>query len=143
MLQQFASVLGGLIRASDYAVRWGAGEFLLVLRRMPSEHAATLGERIRSAIAAHPFHAPGTPSFNVMCSVGVAELNLLEQQTPVTWEQIAAVADVALYWVKHNGRNGWAVMRPAGGGDMAGLAATSAEGAHALVASCRAELVSG
>ncbi|GAB2509633.1 sensor domain-containing diguanylate cyclase [Lysobacter humi (ex Lee et al. 2017)] len=132
VLQQFAQVLGGLVRGSDYAVRWGGEEFLLVLRPMPSEHVATLGERICRSIAAHRFCVDGAPPLKVTCSVGFAELDLLEQQAPVTWEQIVEVADAALYWVKHNGRDGWAVLRPAPGTDLAALAARTGEGAQAL-----------
>jgi diguanylate cyclase (GGDEF)-like protein len=134
VLQQFAGVLGTLVRGSDYAVRWGGEEFLLVLRPMPSEHAATLGERICRSIATHPFHVPGGPPLKVTCSVGFAELDLVAQQAPVNWEQAVEVADAALYWVKNHGRDGWAVLRPAPGQDLATVAARVGEGARAITA---------
>ncbi|WP_456998739.1 GGDEF domain-containing protein [Lysobacter sp. HA18] len=110
---------------------------------MPSEHVSTIGERICQSVAAHAFHATGSPPFKLTCSVGFAELNLLEQQTPVTWEQIVEVADAALYWVKHHGRNSWAVLRPGVGQDLASLATACADGAETLVRNNVAVLLSG
>ncbi|MGY3266850.1 diguanylate cyclase [Lysobacter sp. HA35] len=143
VLQQFSSLLSGLVRGSDYAIRWGGEEFLLVLRPMPSEHVSTIGERICQSVATHAFHATGSPPFKLTCSVGFAELNLLEQQTPVTWEQIVEVADAALYWVKHHGRNSWAVLRPGMNHDLASLATACADGAETLVRNNVGVLLSG
>ena len=55
VLLQVAQVLGSLARSSDYLARWGGEEFLLVFRPMPGRHLETIGNRIRSAIANHPF----------------------------------------------------------------------------------------
>lgn len=141
VLQQFGSVLTGLVRGSDYAIRWGGEEFLLVLRPMPNDQVATLGNRICHHVAAHPFRtAEGVP-VNVTCSVGFAELDLVEQRAPVNWEQIVEVADAALYWVKNNGRDGWALLCPAADSDLATLAsASSREGAQALIDKGKATL---
>ena len=142
VLQQFAALLGTLVRGSDYAVRWGGEEFLLVLRPMPSEHVATVGERLCQSVASHLFQVVGSPPFHLTCSVGFSELVFDAQQVEVSWETMVEVADSALYWVKNNGRNGWAVLRPMSGRSLAELAAGSTEGAQTLVDRGDARLLS-
>ncbi|TZF90793.1 sensor domain-containing diguanylate cyclase [Cognatilysobacter lacus] len=135
VLQQFAGLLTGLIRSSDYAVRWGGEEFLLVLRPMPAEHVATLGERICRTIATHPFVLSDGSVISISCSVGFAEQAFEAGESALSWENLVELADASLYWVKQNGRNGWAVLRPQAGHNLAGLARDARQGAQALIAS--------
>jgi diguanylate cyclase (GGDEF)-like protein len=143
VLQQFGARLTALVRTGDYAVRWGGEEFLLVLRPMASEHVATLGERICHSVSAEPFHIEGHPPLAVTCSTGFAEYRLAEPDGAVSWESLVELADAALYWMKRNGRNGWAALRPAMGISTGGLAERAREGAQALVDAGAADVLTG
>jgi GGDEF domain-containing protein len=47
-----------VFRDSDYLVRWGGEEFLVVVRFIPRGRAAELAERARQAVADQPFDLP-------------------------------------------------------------------------------------
>jgi diguanylate cyclase (GGDEF)-like protein len=112
-LQVFASVLRGLVQTGDYVVRWGGEEFLLVFRPMHRKDVAGLGERIRSRVEQHEFDAGEGLRLPMTCSIGLAEYPLFrDSPLELGWEQTVELADAALYWVKNNGRNGWATLRP-------------------------------
>ena len=115
VLQQFATLLGSLVRSSDYAIRWGGEEFLLVLRPMAGESVGMIGARICAQVASHRFQVAGHPPLSITCSVGFAQQALVGSEPALHWEQMVELADAALYWVKHNGRNNWAVLQPAPG----------------------------
>ena len=87
------------IREIDLFGRIGGEEFALVLSELDREEAKTVAERLRMAIARHPFHTEtGNPSITI--SLGVANLNQDE-----SLEAILKRADVALYLAKRSGRN--------------------------------------
>ena len=55
VLMQMRGRLEQVFRATDYLVRWGGEEFLIVARGTPRSRAAELAERARLAVAALPF----------------------------------------------------------------------------------------
>jgi diguanylate cyclase (GGDEF)-like protein len=111
VLQQFAQLLLRNVRAGDYVVRWSGEQFLLVFRPLPRRHVALLGERVCRAVAQHPFDSGGGRALSLTCSVGLAEFPFSsEGSEAVGWEAMVELADAALYWVKQNGRDGWAQM---------------------------------
>ena len=113
VLQQFAQVLGQLVRTGDYIARWGGEEFLVVFRPMPNRHLPILGERIRNAIASHRFEVGAPELLRLTCSIGFIECPLFrDARGRLGWEQVVELADRALYYVKTHGRNGWAAFRP-------------------------------
>jgi diguanylate cyclase (GGDEF)-like protein len=113
LLQQFAQLLARMVRAGDYVVRWGGEEFLLVFRPMPRRDGPTLGERIRRAVAEHAFDVGGEQPLSLTCSVGLAELPLSDKEAAaVGWEQMIELAEAARYWLKQQGGDGWAQLRP-------------------------------
>jgi diguanylate cyclase (GGDEF)-like protein len=113
VLQQFAAVLSALVRTGDYVVRWGGEEFLLVFRPMPPDNLPVVGERLRAAVAAHPFDIGTGEPLHLTCSVGLSEYPLFrdDRGTP-SWETMVELADQAMYYVKSHGRDGWAAFRP-------------------------------
>lgn len=116
VLQQFAKVLGTLVRTGDYIARWGGEEFLVVFRPMPNRHVPVLGERIREAVARNRFDVGLSEPLHLTCSIGFVECPLSrEGRGQMGWEQMVELADRALYHVKANGRDGWALYRPRGG----------------------------
>ena len=48
MLKEFAERLNGAIRVSDYAVRMGGDEFLVILPQCPAEQVQALFSRLAS-----------------------------------------------------------------------------------------------
>lgn len=113
VLEQFGQLLGELKRSGDYAARWGGEEFLLVLRPLPRDGLAQIGQRLCARIAAHPFDLGGGRHHRLTASIGLVEYPLLHQQPHLLdWEQLVSLADRALYRVKTSGRNGWMAYRP-------------------------------
>jgi diguanylate cyclase (GGDEF)-like protein len=141
VLQQFSQVLASLVRTGDYLARWGGEEFLLVFRPMHSQHLQMIGDRIRSAVAAHRFRIDDATVVQVTCSVGLAGYPLFNVERQPGWEQMVDLADAALYWVKRHGRDGWAAFQPAPGSDAASLLNDLHEDVDRLVTSGRVKVL--
>jgi diguanylate cyclase (GGDEF)-like protein len=143
ILQQFAQVMARLVRTGDYVVRWGGEEFLLVFRPMPRQYVSMIGERIRHAVSVQLFDIGGDQRVPVTCSVGLAEYPLFrDAQQQLGWEQMVELADAALYLVKHNGRNGWAVLRPTQKAELTTLIRALQSGTQTLIDNGRLDLTS-
>ena len=109
VLKQFAEVLTRLVRTGDYIVRWGGEEFLLVFRPMPRQYVSTIGDRIRRCVTEHKFEIDENTHLDITCSVGLSEYPIArDAEYQLAWEQMVELADAALYWIKRNGRDGWA-----------------------------------
>ncbi|WP_159015494.1 ligand-binding sensor domain-containing diguanylate cyclase [Cognatiluteimonas profundi] len=135
VLLQVSQVLGSLARSSDYLARWGGEEFLLVFRPMAGRHLETIGSRIRSAISNHAFDVGLSQPLRITCSIGLSEYPLFrDAQHGLGWEQMVELADAALYWVKQNGRDGWAAFRPTMLTDVANLMRDLQQGADLMQA---------
>ena len=143
VLQQFAQVMTRLVRVGDYVVRWGGEEFLLVFRPIPQQYVTVLGERIRKCVADHVFELGHDVRVSLTCSVGLAEYPLVrDNKGPLGWEQMIELADASLYWVKRNGRNGWAELRPTAQTNLASLIGRLQSDTQALIDNRRLLVVS-
>jgi hypothetical protein len=90
------------------AVRWGGEEFVVVARFTDRQHAGVAAERLRHAIERHVTVLPDGRSIHVTCSVGYAAFPFdLAHLDALGWEATVALADVAAYAAKRDGRNGW------------------------------------
>ncbi|MGZ3183669.1 MAG: two-component regulator propeller domain-containing protein [Telluria sp.] len=108
VLAQTAQVLKGCMRASDYIVRWGGEEFLLVARFIDREQAPVLAEKIRCAIAAHPFALPDGSVLRKTVSIGYAAFPFVPGAPDVvTLDTLQRIADTALYAAKKSWRDAW------------------------------------
>lgn len=108
VLVQTAEILRSSFRASDAVVRWGGEEFLLVARFVDRREASALAEKVRAAIEAHPFRLGDGTVLRRTCSIGFSVFPLAPAKPrAVGWEETIALADLGLYAVKRNGRNGW------------------------------------
>ena len=83
-------------RATDTIGRWGGEEFLVVLPNVTLDQAHEVAERLRSAVASHPFGDVG----QVTASFGVAWSN-----EPDGLLELIRQADEAMYQSKRAGRN--------------------------------------
>jgi diguanylate cyclase (GGDEF)-like protein len=97
-LRVFATVAGNNLRATDVLGRLGGEEFVAVVRGSPEE-AAVAAERVRSAFqqaAATVADQPLAATVSVGVAGGPAGADVMA---------LVALADVALYKAKENGRN--------------------------------------
>ena len=142
VLQQFAQVLGGLVRNGDYVVRWGGEEFLLVFRPMPTRNLAVIGERVRSAVASREFDIGTDHPLRLTCSTGLSEYPLFrDHRVQLGWETMVELADQALYYVKTHGRDGWAAFRPTERTDLVTLLQELQNGPDPLLAQGKLQLM--
>ncbi|MBV8500510.1 MAG: diguanylate cyclase [Paucibacter sp.] len=108
LLRQMRERLMSVFRESDYLVRWGGEEFLVLARASTRAHAAELAERARSAVAARHFETDTGAQLQVSCSIGFSCFPLSpEAPRALDWNASLNLADAALYEAKNNGRNAW------------------------------------
>lgn len=100
VLRECAAIISRSLRGSDFVVRYGGEEFLVVLQDSAHESGEQVAERIRTQVEGHIFSLEGGVLSRTV-SVGVAEL-------PTDSEQLAKCiefADLAMYCAKAGGRN--------------------------------------
>ena len=115
VLMQLRGRLQQVFRASDYLVRWGGEEFLIVARGSSRAHAAGLAERARAAVAEQAFVLADGQTLFKTCSIGFCCFPLSPQHPQaLDWITTVDLADAAMYAVKHGGRNGWFGLLSAG-----------------------------
>lgn len=97
VLKELAHVLRTNARSSDYCIRLGGEEFLVLLTHSSIGRARAFAERLRQTISEHNFPIIG----HLTISCGVAAWPLHAQST----EAVFRIADEMLYAAKQNGRN--------------------------------------
>jgi diguanylate cyclase (GGDEF)-like protein len=106
VLMQIKDRLKDVFRESDYLIRWGGEEFLVVARTCNRADAGIVAERIRQVVSSTPFSLIDEIKISRTCSVGFACYPFDPQQPSLlTWSQVVNFADQALYMVKNAGRN--------------------------------------
>lgn len=109
ILVQIKQRLQKVFRDSDYLIRWGGEEFLIVARGTSRGRAEELAERVRQVVAEENFELEDELLISQTCSVGFACFPFVTAQPKaITWQDVVDIADIALYAVKHAGRDGWA-----------------------------------
>jgi diguanylate cyclase (GGDEF)-like protein len=106
VLRQFATVLQDAVRRPDLVVRWGGEEFVVIARDLTRSAVWDVADRIRRRVEEHAFRLPSGETIHKTCSIGYG-LFPFSTHTPeiLTWEQVLALADHALYEAKRTGRN--------------------------------------
>lgn len=108
VLEQLSRLLEEVLRDSDYLVRWGGEEFLIVARFCSRAEAPEMAERIRQAVAHYTFDLGNGQQLQKTCSIGYAVYPFYPQvPNTLTWEQVVDTADRALYAAKNAGRDCW------------------------------------
>ncbi|MES2069433.1 MAG: diguanylate cyclase [Pseudomonadota bacterium] len=108
ILVQIRQRLQQVFRDSDYLIRWGGEEFLIVARGISRERADELAARVCAVVADQAFSLDEHTRLSQTCSVGFACYPFVTSQPrAVNWQDVIDIADIALYTVKHAGRNGW------------------------------------
>ncbi len=101
-LRQVAEVLRKNVRKADVVARYGGEEFSVILPETGLSQALVQAERIRSAIAEHPFPADGAQDGKRL-TVSLGAASLTSQMQGI--KDLIQAADEALYRAKAGGRN--------------------------------------
>jgi len=99
VLQSLTACMQETMRASDMLFRYGGEEFTLILTGTALDGACQLAERLRAAVAAHPF-VYQKKEIGITISIGVATLGPRDDA-----KCLFNMADSALYQAKQAGRN--------------------------------------
>jgi diguanylate cyclase (GGDEF)-like protein len=102
-------------RLSDFAIRWGGEEFLIIARDLPRADWAAYAAKLREAVAKPPYQ-PSAEVGEVACtaSLGYAAYPF-DGAIGIRWQQVLHLADLALYAVKQCGRNADLGVEPGAG----------------------------
>lgn len=108
VLIQIKLILEQVFRETDYLVRWGGEEFLVIARFTERSNAPELAERLRQAVEDHNFDIGENKILKKTCSIGFACYPFSTKDTKVlTWQQVVDVADHCMYAAKKSNRNAW------------------------------------
>lgn len=107
VLRQFAELLVDQVRESDYVIRLGGEEFLVVARNTERDQAQAHARRIMQAVREYSFLIDDT-RLACTCSVGISSYPaLISQPRALSWEAVMELADAATYLAKEEGRDRW------------------------------------
>jgi diguanylate cyclase (GGDEF)-like protein len=122
VLMQMCERLREVFRESDYLVRWGGEEFLVVARGTHRSEARYVAERVRNAVAGREFALADGQRLAATCSVGYACFPFFPAHPRLLpWPQVVELADQGLYMAKHGGRNAWVGLSGAVAGNPDGV----------------------
>ena len=111
ILVQMTERLREVFRESDYVIRWGGEEFLVLARATHRDDARMVVERMRRVVAEREFVLPDGVRLSKTCSIGFACFPFLPAQPRLlSWSQVVELADQGLYIAKRSGRNAWAAL---------------------------------
>ncbi len=106
VLKEVARLIKAYLRGSDIIARYGGEEFVAILPRTPSGQAYEVAERIRAAIAEHPFGTDsGDVSVTISIGVSTCQAAYMEQDLDLIVQELISRADRAVYAAKDSGRN--------------------------------------
>lgn len=100
VLKALAKLLKNAIRASDFIIRYGGEEFLILLQDTDTETANQIAEKIRSSVAELKIQTAGG-ILQKTISIGISSY---PDDSDTFWQAVK-FADVALYHAKETGRN--------------------------------------
>ncbi|HYD79387.1 MAG TPA: diguanylate cyclase [Paucimonas sp.] len=108
VLVQMRERLREVFRESDYIVRWGGEEFLIVARSADRAQAQALAARAHAAVGGREFELADGIRLWRSCSIGFVCYPFLPRHPEsLSWSQVVELADQCLYMAKRAGRNGW------------------------------------
>ncbi len=110
MLLQLRDVLLDICRRSDFVIRWGGDEFVVIANQTQPEEAEQLAERIRASVAGNNFILSDGQIVRTSCSIGFAAYPLFRASVDESnLDQIIGLADGLMYEAKKK-RNAWVGM---------------------------------
>lgn len=107
ILLEAAQRIKQTLRSTDLIARLGGDEFAVMLPDVnDGEMVQSIAERIQQKLK-QPIHVPGGEQFNISCSIGIS----IYPENGKNADDLLKRADTALYTVKENGKNGFALFR--------------------------------
>lgn len=108
LLVQFVELLHKLCRESDWVVRLGGEEFVVVAQIEEEGQLAKLAERLRKGVQDFTFVIDEQLELQKTCSIGLVTVPFVSGDfSKINWQKCLNIADRALYAAKNNGRNAW------------------------------------
>lgn len=104
LLVEVGRTLRRALRDADSVIRWGGEEFLAVAHRVNRAFMWTIGERLRTMVAAQRLKTRAGEEVAVNCSVGYCCFPLGRVEL-FSWDEVVALADAALLLAKRAGRD--------------------------------------
>jgi diguanylate cyclase (GGDEF)-like protein len=103
VLEQIAGTMLSSVRATDFVIRYGGEEFVILQPETRAADGATVADKLRKTIGDTIMESTSRPgiTLKVTISAGVAAFPVDGQ----TGDQVILKADKALYWAKQHGRN--------------------------------------
>lgn len=108
VLMQIKPILSAVFRETDYFVRWGGEEFLVIARFSDRSNASYLAEKLRRAVEVFDFEIDEHCTINKTCSIGFASFPfIISHPEALSWERVVDIADHCLYAAKKSNKNTW------------------------------------
>ncbi len=104
VLVEVANRLAQVVRSSDFLIRWGGEEFLIVCRSANRDEGDVMAGRILRIIGSKPFVVRDGKAVTRTCSVGWAPFPW-ESASSIPVEDVLRLSDRGLYLAKREGRN--------------------------------------
>lgn len=98
MVVNFLGLIKSTLRSTDLFASTGNEDFIILLPDTPSNGAAQMAGRVRSAIAGNIFEIEGD-QFKITASFGCSEVS----DNDSSYDNVVNRAEIALYQAKHNG----------------------------------------
>lgn len=144
VLVQTCDRLREMFRESDYLVRWGGEEFLVVVRGSARREAEEIAARVVECIGSRPYALEGGKAVSVTASVGFAAFPFAPSDpNAVSWGHVIDVADAALYRAKESGRNAWCGLTAGPATDLQLLATRLRSSSNGFVSDARVDVATG
>ena len=110
VLLDFRDLLLNICRRSDFVIRWGGDEFVVIAKQARAGETEALAERIRSTVANHNFTLGDGQIVRTTCSIGFAAYPLFRNKVDDSGlDQIIGLADSLMYEAKKT-RDAWVGM---------------------------------
>ncbi|MDJ0840224.1 MAG: diguanylate cyclase, partial [Acidobacteriota bacterium] len=108
ILIQFSRLLEKVCRDSDWLVRWGGAEFLILTRRTEVAGLAKMAERLHEEIGNHTFQLADGDEMILHCSVGFTcyPFSAVVPRA-LSWEPTLQIADLAMHAARQSGSDTW------------------------------------
>jgi len=106
VLREVAELMIELKQPKDLVLRWGGEEFLIILPDRDIKQGMAFGEQLRRKVRQHHFDDPSLQDIQVTCSVGCSSWPVLDGMNKHDLSAAIELADLAMYRVKSEGRDG-------------------------------------
>jgi len=108
VLVEVTKRLKRVARESDFLVRWGGEEFLLVVRGTSVELAKLLAQRLCQQFKGEPIKLNEDTEILITCSIGFTPYPFYtDKPDEISWLECIDIADKGLYAAKNSGRDAW------------------------------------